>query len=247
MKTRRSITASLAAAGICVAITTGSVPAGEVDPLQQVDAVRAPQSAFTFKVAVTAPDGDQLKLAVRVADEERGLIRYLEPRRSAGRSVLFVGRNMWVYVPGTRQVLRISPQQRVMGGAASADIARMVYSVDYSLETVEELPEEGGERRWRLALSKRSKGAAYARIVLVAAGEDLRPLEASFHASSGRRHLKTAFFEGYREVLGRSRPTVLRLVDHLNGDEETLLEYSDFALEDTPDAWFQPTYLKRLR
>ena len=249
MKTRSEVGAHLAAAGIGLglAMAIGSASAQEANLLRQVDAVRAPQSAFTFKVAVTAPDDDRLKLSVRVADEERGLVRYLEPRRSAGRSVLFVGRNMWVYVPGTRQVLRISPQQRVLGGVASADIARMVYSVDYALETVEELPEEGGERRRRLTLAKHSKGAAYSRIVLVAAGEELRPLEASFHAASGRRHLKTAYFEGYREVLGRSRPTVLRLVDHLNGDEETLLEYSEFTLEDTPDAWFQPTYLKRLR
>ena len=242
-----TITGRLAAAAICLSTVIGPVPAREANLLQQVDAVRAPQRAFTFKVAITAPDGDRLKLAVRVADEVRSLLRYVEPRRTAGRSLLFVGLNMWVYVPGTRQVLRISPQQRVLGGVASADIARMVYSLDYTLDNVQELPEEGGERRRRLTLSKRSKGAAYSRIALVAAGEEVRPLEASFYASSGRRHLKTAYFEGYREVLGRSRPTVLRLIDHLNGDEETVLEYSDFRLEDTPDAWFQPTYLKRLR
>ena len=245
--TMNEIAGRLVAAGICLAMMAGPAPAEEVDLLHRVDAVRAPDRAFTFKAAITAPDGDRLKLAVRVADEERSLIRYVEPRRSAGRSVLFVGRNLWVYVPGTRRVLRISPQQRMLGGVASADIARMVYSVDYALDTVEELPEEGGERRRRLILSGRTKGAAYSRIALVAAGGELRPLEASFYASSGRRHLKTAYFEGYREVLGRSRPTALRLVDHLNGDEETVLEFSDFTLEDTPAAWFQPTYLKRLR
>ena len=245
--TMNEIAGRLAAAGICLAMMAGPAPAEESDLLRRVDAVRAPDRAFTFKAAITAPDGDRLKLAVRVADEERSLIRYLEPRRSAGRSVLFVGRNLWVYVPGTRQVLRISPQQRMLGGVASADIARMVYSADYALETVEELPEEGGERRRRLILSGRTKGAAYSRIALVAAGGELRPLEASFYASSGRRHLKTAYFEGYREVLGRSRPTVLRLVDHLNGDEETVLEFSDFTSEETPAAWFQPTYLRRLR
>ena len=245
--TMNEIAGRLAAAGICLAMMAGPAPAEGTDTLRRVDAVRAPDRAFTFKAAITAPDGDRLKLAVRVADEERSLIRYLEPRRSAGRSVLFVGRNLWVYVPGTRQVLRISPQQRMLGGVASADIARMVYSVDYTLETVEELPEEGGERRRRLTLSGRTKGAAYSGIELVAAGDEPRPLEASFYASSGRRHLKTAYFEGYREVLGRSRPTVLRLVDHLNGDEETVLEFSDFTLEETPAAWFQPTYLKRLR
>lgn len=243
----RAITSRLAAACICVFIMTVPVPAQEMNFLQRVDLVRAPDDAFTFQVAVTAPDGDGLKLSVRVADSVRSLVRYLEPPRSAGRSLLFIERNMWVYVPGTRQVLRISPQQRVLGGAASADIARMVYSLDYALDSVDELPEEGGERRRLLTLSKRSKGAAYSRITLVAAGRELRPLVASYYASSGRRHLKTAYFEGYREVLGRLRPTVQRLIDHLNGDEETLLEYSDFRLEDTPDAWFQPAYLKRLR
>ena len=242
-----AIAGRVAAAGICLSIMAGPASAQETDLLRQVDAVRAPDHAFAFKVAITAPDGDRLKISVRVADEVRSLLRYLEPRRSAGRSLLFVDRNMWVYIPGTRQVLRISPQQRVLGGVASADIARMVYSLDYTLDGVEELPEEGGERRRRLTLSRRSNGAAYSRIVLVAAGEEARPLEASFYASSGRRHLKTAYFEAYREVLGRSRPTILRLVDHLNDGEETVLEYSDFRLEDTPDAWFQPAYLKRLR
>lgn len=241
----------LLAVGICLALAlalgAGAAPAREPTLLQRVDAVRAPDSAFTFKVAVTTPDGDALKLSVRVSGQVNSLVRYLEPPRSAGRSLLFVERNMWVYVPGTRRVLRISPQQRILGGVASADVARVVYSLDYALDSVEELPEEGGERRRRLVLSGRSRGAAYGRIDLVAAGEEVRPLRASFFAASGRRHLKTAHFEGYREVLGRSRPTVLRVIDHLNADEETLIEYSDFALEDTPAAWFQPTYLKRLR
>ena len=239
----------LLAVGICLAlgVDSGAAPVREPTLLQQVDAVRAPDSAFTFKVAVTTPDGDALKLSVRVSGQINSLVRYLEPPRSAGRSLLFVDRNMWVYVPGTRRVLRISPQQRILGGVASADVARVVYSLDYALDSVEELPEEGGERRRRLVLSGRSRGAAYGRIDLVAAGEEVRPLRASFFAASGRRHLKTAYFEGYREVLGRPRPTVLRVIDHLNADEETLIEYSDFALEDTPAAWFQPTYLKRLR
>ena len=245
--TRRELTARLAAACICLAVLAAPASAEDADLLRRVDAVRAPDRGFTFEATITAPDGDRLKLAVRVADAERSLIRYIEPRRSAGRSVLFVGHNLWVYVPGTRQVLRISPRQRMLGGVASADIARMVYSVDYAVETVEEMAEEGGERRRRLVLAKRTKGAAYSRIALVAGGEELRPLKASFYASSGRRHLKTAYFERYRVVLGRSRPTVLRLVDHLNGDDETVLEYSNFTLENTPDGWFQPTFLKRLR
>ena len=237
----------LAAVGVCLALAVGPVLAEEMTLLQKVDAVRAPSGAFTFNAAITGPGGDRLKLSVRVDDRVKSLVRYIEPPRSAGRSLLFIERNMWVYVPGARRVLRISPQQRVLGGVASADIARMVYSLDYTLDSVEELPEEAGERRRRLIISRRSKGAAYARIDMVAAGDEVRPLQAAFFASSGSRRLKTVYFEGYREVLERQRPTVLRVLDHLDGDKETVLEYSDFTLEDTPDVWFQPTYLKRLR
>ena len=122
----------LLAVGICLALGAGAAPAREPTLLQQVDAVRAPDSAFTFRVAVTTPDGDALKLSVRVSGQVNSLVRYLEPPRSAGRSLLFVERNMWVYVPGTRRVLRISPQQRLLGGAANADVARVVYSLDYA-------------------------------------------------------------------------------------------------------------------
>ena len=239
------------AAGACLALATVPFPvqvrAGEATLLEKMDTVRAPADDFTFTAAITGPDGNRLKLSVRVNGRVKSLVRYLEPPRSAGRSLLFIEQNMWVYVPGTRQVLRISPQQRVLGGVASADIARTVYSLDYDLESVEELPNEDGDRRRRLVLSRRSKGGAYARIAVTAGGEEARPLRAEFFASSGARHLKTAWFEGYREVLGRRRPTVLRVIDHVRGDRETVLEYSGFTLEATPDAWFQPAYLKRLR
>ena len=240
----------LAAACTCLALAAGplAVPAQEeMTLLEMVDTVRAPADDFTFTAAITGSGGDRLKLSVRVNGRVKSLVRYVEPPRSAGRSLLFIEHNMWVYVPGTRQVLRISPQQRVLGGVASADIARMIFSLDYALDSVEELAEEGGERRRRLALSRRSKGAAYARIDLLVAGDDARPLRADLFAAGGGRHLKTTYFEGYREVLGRQRPTVLRVIDHVKGDSETVLEYSGFTLEDTPDAWFQPTYLKRLR
>ena len=235
-----------AVAALLLVAALGPAPAG-AGLLEEVDALRAPRRAFTFTAAITDPDGDALRLSVRVKDRTKSLVRYLEPPRSAGRALLFVDRDMWVYVPGTRRILRISPRQRVLGGVASADLARMVYSLDYRLDAVEEAPEEGGERRRRLTLSRKSKGAAYARIVLVVGGEEARPLRAAFFGSPDRHHLKTAWFEGYAEVLGRRRPTVLRVVDHLDGDRETRLEYSDFALEETPDPWFHPSYLKRLR
>lgn len=225
--------------------------AAAADPswLDKVDQVRAPADNFTFEVEVTGPDQTQLEMTVRVRDRVKTLVRYTRPAKHAGRALLFVERNMWVYIPGSRRPLRISPQQQVLGGVASADIARVVYSADYAVEKVEPLEaaaSSGGAARHRLHLAADGKGAAYARIELEVEGEEARPLKSVFWSASGRK-LKTAWFEDYQEVLGRMRPTVLRVVDHLEGDAETLLRYRNHALVDTPAAWFQPSWLKRLR
>lgn len=219
----------------------------EENILSRVDAIRSPGANFSFEIALTSADNQKLKMSVRVKDRVKSLVRYLQPARIAGRTILFVERNMWIYVPGTRRALRISPRQQVIGGVTSADIARTVYSLDYEVAHIEHLKNESGESRRQLVLSPKSKDVSYSKIELIVGGEEARPLRALFYAANGTRLLKTAFFERYREVLGQQRPTLLRVVDHLAADATTTLEYSNYALEHTPDTHFQPAYLKRLR
>ncbi len=239
-------TLSCAVLVVCYLNINGVVHA-EPDILSRVDAIRAPGPNFSFEISLTSADNQRLKMSVRVKDQVKSLVRYLQPARIAGRTILFVERNMWIYVPGSRRALRISPRQQVLGGVISADIARMVYSLDYKVDRVELLEDESGESRRRLVLSQKSKDVAYSRIDLIVGGEEVRPLRAEFYAANGSRLLKTAFFEGYREVLGQKRPTVLRVVDHMAANVTTTLEYSNYSLDHTPASYFQPAFLKRLR
>jgi len=96
-----------------------------------------------------------------------------------------------------------------------------------------------------LRLSGAGRGAAYARIDLTIAS-DYRPLRAVFYAANGRRKLKTMYFEGYVRVLGRPRPMRLRIVDHMRGNAVTIMKFSNMRLKQTPSAWFQPSFLRRL-
>jgi outer membrane lipoprotein-sorting protein len=214
--------------------------AGAEITLEEIDRIRSPEGNFIFTVTTASADEKPIKLEVRVKDSTSSLVRYIEPK---GRSFLFIDQNMWVYIAGSRRELRISPRQKLLGGAASADIARLAYAVDYVIEAIEDT----GDGRRLLTLKRQSKTAAYARIKLTIAGGDGRPIEAVFYASSGNHAIKTAYFEEYRSVLGRERPTRFRIVDHLDGNKETILTYSDFRLEETPDNWFNPAYLKRLK
>ena len=145
---------------------------------------------------------------------------------------------MWVFIPGTRRPLRISPQQRVLG-VSSADVARTVYSNDYK---VMETLAAGSEVV--LQLAPKTKAAAYARIDLTVTKSGA-PKQAVFFSGGGRK-IKTMHFGSYRAILGAKRPTQLKVVDHLEGNKVTTMTYSGFKKAKTPASWYQPNNLSRL-
>ena len=219
--------------------------------LAKVDSILAPGPDFTFDVAVVAPNGAALGLKVRVDERVKSLVRYVEPLKSRGRTLLFVEENMWVYVPGTRRPLRISPNQQVIGGVSSADVARTVFDIDFKPVSISPAEPDSRMKAWAegnfrvLRLEARHSKTAYARVDLTI-NENARPYRAVFYSLSDRK-LKTAYFHDYRQMLGELRPSKLTVVDHLDGDDETKLSYSNMVLDQTPASWFRPSYLPRLR
>lgn len=206
--------------------------------LERVDRVRAPSNNFTFRVQTTPTNGQTLHMEVAIKDRTKGLVRYVEPFSLKGRKILFIENNMWAYVPGSRRALRVSPMQRLTGGASNADIARVIFSLDYTIENIE----PSGEDQVLQLVAKNN--AMYSRVDLTIS-KNVAPKLAIYYSSNGKRKIKSLYFEDYQLVLGIQRPMQLRIVDHLSGDEETVLQYSDFTLANTPDAWFQPGYLNR--
>lgn len=227
---------------VLVLSSLGAACADGAAMLRKVDAIRAPGSDFSFDLSVRTSDGVSMDMAVSVKDSTKGLVQYTQPTKVKGRSLLFVDRNMWVFIPGSQRALRISPQQQILGGVSSADVARTVYSNDYSVNG----SDDAGGGKEILHLSAKSGAAAYSAIDLKVESKSGRPLEAQFFASGGKRKLKTVYFEGYKSVMGASRPTKLRVVDHLAGDAVTTMTYSGFKSSTAPSAWFQPSYLEKL-
>ncbi len=98
----------------------------------------------------------------------------------------------------------------------------------------------------RLDLKAKSKGAAHDRITLWVDRETLRPVKAEFLALSGKL-LKVGYYKDYRRVLGQERPMLLEVHDAIRKEEHSTLEYLGMRLEDTPDIFFQRTYLEHVR
>ena len=51
----------------------------------------------------------------------------------------------------------------------------------------------------------------------------------------------------YEHQLGGMRPTEVVLIDAVNSNLATTINYSDYRFQEIPDAWFQRDYLPRLR
>nr|VFK53680.1 MAG: Outer membrane lipoprotein-sorting protein [Candidatus Kentron sp. TUN]VFK54067.1 MAG: Outer membrane lipoprotein-sorting protein [Candidatus Kentron sp. TUN]VFK55267.1 MAG: Outer membrane lipoprotein-sorting protein [Candidatus Kentron sp. TUN] len=216
--------------------------------LDAVDAIRAPGDDFGFSLEVThvRPNKDDLEYEfdVRVKDRTKSLVKYTAPLTARGKLLLMLEENMWIYIPGTRRAIRISPQQQLLGQVSNADVARVVYSIDYRADAMVEEKSENTDA-YRVTLKPRNN-SPYGKIELVVAKSDCRPLKAAFYTLSGRL-LKTISYHDYRDVAGRSRPMQLEIEDAIKKGERTLLDYSNLDIVDTPDSWFQKNYLPRLK
>ncbi len=227
--------------GISYAVTPQEI-------LEKVDQIRAPANTFTFHLKVTVNKSDEDSKAeffVRVKDARKSLVIYKSPPLNRGRVLLLIENNMWIYIPGTRNPLRISPQQQIMGRVSNADAARVVFSLDYSADSITQ-DVLGGQKILKMSLTAKTTGAAYKSITLWIENENYRPIKAEFFAVSGKL-LKTTYYKEYKDILGQKRPTVLEVHDGIRESEVSIMEYSDIRIEDTPDAYYQKTFMDRVQ
>lgn len=227
-----------------------SVFAQEMDAvsiLKKVDSIRSPADNFTFTVKLhskTASSETESEFEVWVRNSTKSLVLYRQPIKQRGRSLLLDGSNMWIYIPGTSRPMRISPQQQLTGAVSSADVARVVFSLDYMAESIEkqridDLPV------LKLDLHARQNSVTYQRIHLWVTEKELHPLKADFFSLSGKL-IRSIQYSGYQNVLGKQRPTILEISDAINPTVKATMSYSNFKIKDTPEEYYQPSYLGRL-
>jgi len=215
--------------------------------LEKVDAIRSPSDNFVFTVklyAQTASSENVNELEVFVRNNTKSLVLYRQPAKQRGRALLLDGNNMWIYIPGTSRPLRISPQQQLTGAVSNADVARVVFHLDYVARNIEK-QQIDGVSMLKLDLQARQGNVPYQRIHLWITENDLHPVKADFFSLSDKL-LRTIQYSGYQEILGELRPTVLQISDAINPAIKATLVYSNFKIQDTPEAYYQPSYLGRL-
>lgn len=229
-----------------VAADNLNIPLSPAEILTRVDNIRAPGSDFIFSVMADVNKGESSsEYTVKVNNSTKSLVLYTKPIKNKGRVILLDDRNMWIYIPGTSRAMRISPQQQLVGAASNADISRVVFKIDYHpISAVTKI--EPTREVIELELQAKEASTPYRKVVLSVDKYNLQPIKADFYALSGKQ-LKSIEYLEYTSVLGEQRPVKLVISDRVDTSKTTTLTYSHFSLEKTPEAFYQPSYLNRLR
>ncbi|HQE60252.1 MAG TPA: outer membrane lipoprotein-sorting protein, partial [Spirochaetota bacterium] len=169
--------------------------------LKEVDArIYTPNMAF--EMDISAYKGSKLRDSNRIAgyskDSDRSLVLlyFISPASLKGRKMLMEGNYIWMQMPRTKNAIRLSPMQILLGEASNGDVARTRFSADYNaVHDGNEMID--GKKCERLILEVKSdkKGSTYSKIIL-RIGADKLPVYAEFFAESGKM-MKKVFYRSF--------------------------------------------------
>src|SRR5262245_24475918 len=200
---------ALRAGVVVLALVTGAAQPARADEaadiVRDADRFRRPADSFVWKITITsqeakkAPSVDAFEVFVK--GNGRSLVKFVAPPRNVGRSLLALGRDLWIYLPDAGKPVRIPFSQRLVGHVANGDIARADYAGDYEATLAARDEDIDGVTCHVLDLTAKSKDVTYAAIKYWVSRQGRRPLKAEYYAGTGTL-LKTGRFEEFKQVAG---------------------------------------------
>lgn len=182
-------------------------------------------------------------LKILRSTENRAHIEFLGPKEERGRRMLAKGMSYWSTFPDSKKVVAISRREMIGNSAfALADIFQLDAEKDYDPEIV---AEEAVDKAKALKLDLKAKHdeAPYARIEYWVEAEGYFPIKAKFYGVSGK-HLKTMTMETRKEIAGRVRPEVSKMVDEVTKGHVSWWKTKSMTAANVPDNVFTKEYLK---
>ncbi len=223
-------------------------PQDAAEVVKKADLIRAPTGSFIWNVTIVNDEPNKspstVGLQVFVKGNDKTFVKFVSPPRDVGRSLLSLGRDLWIFLPDAGKPVRIPLAQRLVGQVANGDIARTNYSGDYGATLVGSEKLDGIDC-YVLDLKAKSKEVTYAAIRFWVAKPNFRPMKAEYFAGTGTL-LKTGTFEEYKLVGGQVRPTRLVLVDAVRKGMKSTIDFGALEVRELPDKYFDKNYMKNL-
>ena len=222
-----------------------AIAADGTEILKKVDRNLEPESYEMYRKLINIePNGTRKEFVLFSAKKGRDKVAalFLAPSSDKGRATLRLGDNMWLYIPNVGKPVRITSLQSVTGGVFNnADILRLDYSEEY---TVESIQDENDQHV--LALKARTAEVAYDRLRMWVDRKLLLPTKIEAYAASGML-IKTLRFSEIKDFGGGiRRPATVETDSPLYKDYKSVMLYSQVKRRELKDEVFTLTNLARV-
>lgn len=230
---------------LCLAVCVCAACAAALTPeeiLKKSDEVRGTNSGFKVEIRIESYKDNKVENTMEIVTHIKALepgggvtslVKFLSPAVSRGQVMLRDKNVLWLYSPNSRFVIRIPPQQRLMGSMSNGDVSSVSYQSDYEVVSLDEsLPET-----FVLDLKRKNPEATYPAIKYWVNKTGFQPEKAEFYSESGRL-LKTMEFTEYRMEMGKLRPYAIVTFDGDNRSERTVSYYTSYESESLNDKYF---------
>ena len=235
---------------VCLALFLTALPAAAAidgtQILQKVDRNLEPETYESYRqLTDIQPDGSKKVSVLYTMKKGRDKVvaLFLAPASDKGRVTLRLDDNMWLYMPDVGRPIRITSLQSVTGSIFNnADILRIDYTAEYSVETAEEQKDA-----YLLSLKAKTGEVAYDKLKMWVDKHALLPTTIECYAASGML-LKTLHFSNVKDFGGGiKRPATLETDSPLYKGYKSLMQWSGLKKRDFADEVFTLNYRPRVQ
>ncbi|HBD94943.1 MAG: hypothetical protein A2015_08300 [Spirochaetes bacterium GWF1_31_7] len=218
--------------------------------LKKVDDTRGPSFSTyqtTIEVITTEKkvitEQNKLTVIIQRGNDSVSSIAFFEtPEDQKGRKMLMVGTDTWLYIPGSKKPVKISPAQKLSGNASTGDILSVNYSGDYT-PSITGNEKIGNFDCVQLELIAAKKSVTYYKIILWVDKKEYKPVKAEYYTKS-LKLLKTAYFRKFEMINNKEICTESIIVDAIFNDKVTIIKNYDFRKSDKTQSYFSKDFIK---
>jgi outer membrane lipoprotein-sorting protein len=233
---------------LCLFSFTNAQKVSKIQPteiLKKAELQRVPWKSMSLSAFIL---NNNIEYEYRVFyDDRKTLIAYMKPDLERGNLLLMKNEDLWFYVKRTKRPIRITPIQRLSGATSFGDLARLDWSVDYSIEKMTEGKDTINGRKtdiYMFDLKAKTKSATYQRIKLTIDKINYRPLYSEVYLISGKLY-KTLIFTKYEKIKGSVINTQIKFIDNFSKGKESIIDFKNVKKEKKiPSRYYLKTSLQ---
>ena len=242
---KRSYVRVLLALWMVLLLSSPGLALDGAEILKKVDANLQPESFESYRKLINIePSGAKREFLLYTLKKGHDKIAslFLSPASEKGRATLRLGDNMWLYIPSVGKPIRITSLQSVVGGVFNnADIMRLDYNVEYTVQQSEEKKTE-----YILDLKAKTGAVAYDKLKMWVDKKTIVPTKIECYAATGLL-IKTLYFKERKPFdEGVLRPSVIETDSPLYKGYQSIMVYARLKKRVVPDEVFTLEFLSKI-